>query len=280
MKTSVVLLLTSILLLAACQPAAPKQQFSKGSEVAFYDFTEPGSFEEGTYEDGSVQLEIRDGRFNMSLSEGDSVLWYAQWGATLGDVVIDVETNQLTDSGNTVYGVMCRTRGTVGQEVAQGGLDAADLAQASAESTPEADATAEADATPEADATAEATPEVTFLEGASNTSSALNVNNGDGYLFLVEGSGRFAIMRSIGRNVTPLVDWTSSGAIRTGAASNRLRAVCLGSYLALYINDQFVGDATDDRYIEGQVGFVAAAATRSGVQVQFDNLSVSTASAG
>lgn len=274
MKTSVVLLSFTILLLAACQPAAPKQQFSKGGEVAFYDFTEPGSFEEGTYENGSVQLEIRDGRYNMSLSEGDSVLWYAQWGATLGDVVIDVETNQLTDSGNTVYGVMCRARGTVGQETADSGLEAADLAQASAESTPDADAT------PEADATAEATPEVTFQEGASNTSSALNVNNGDGYLFLVEGSGRFAIMRSIGRNVTPLVDWTSSGAIRTGAASNRLRAVCLGSYLALYINDQFVGDATDDRYTQGQVGFVAAAATRSGLQVQFDNLSVSTASAG
>jgi hypothetical protein len=273
-KTSVVLLSFTILLLAACQPAAPKQQFSKGGEVAFYDFTEPGSFEEGTYENGSVQLEIRDGRYNMSLSEGDSVLWYAQWGATLGDVVIDVETNQLTDSGNTVYGVMCRARGTVGQETADSGLEAADLAQASAESTPDADAT------PEADATAEATPEVTFQEGASNTSSALNVNNGDGYLFLVEGSGRFAIMRSIGRNVTPLVDWTSSGAIRTGAASNRLRAVCLGSYLALYINDQFVGDATDDRYTQGQVGFVAAAATRSGLQVQFDNLSVSTASAG
>lgn len=274
-KHSVIWLLAAAVLLAACQPATPRQQFTKGSEVAFYDFSTPGSFEEGTYEDGTVQLAIRDGRYNIELSEGDSVLWYAQWGDTLGDVVIDVETRQLTESVNTVYGVMCRARGTVGQEIVDTGLDAADRTPLSAaEATPEADATAEA--TPEADPT----PAVTFLEGGSSATDALNVNNGDGYLFLVEGSGRFAIMRSIGRNVTPLVDWTSSGAIRTGAASNRLRAVCLGSYLAFYINDQFVGDAIDDRYIEGQVGFAAAAATRLGVQVQFDNLSVSLASAG
>lgn len=298
--------------LAACQPAAAQQSFVKGEEVAFYDFTAPGTFEEGTFEEGTVRFQISNGRYAMNVSEGDSVLWYGQWGETLSDVVIDVEARQLTEDENTTYGVMCRARGTVGQVSGEIDPELQNLASealgnaeviASADVTPEAEATADAtvevaaEATSEADAeaTAEATSEATevepadlmaevtaeatevFEEGASSSTTGINVNNGDGYVFLVQGSGRFAIMRSRGRSVTPLLDWADSGLINKGAALNRIRAVCLGDYLALYINGEFVGDATDDTYTGGQVGLVAAAAGRLGVQVEFDNLSVSEA---
>ncbi len=43
---------------------------------------------------------------------------------------------------------------------------------------------------------------------ATPTPEPLPVAEGDGYLFLIQGSSVFAIMRSQGRNLTPLVDWT------------------------------------------------------------------------
>ena len=63
-------------------------------------------------------------------------------------------------------------------------------------------------------------------------------------------------------------------------AENRIRAVCVGDYLAMYVNGTFVGDATDDTYSVGQVGLVGAAASRLGLQVDFDNLTVSAATEG
>jgi Flp pilus assembly protein TadG len=322
------------LLVAACSPAAAVKPFEKGDELAYYDFNAPGSFEEATYANGDTRLQIKDGVYTITLTEGDSELWYGQWGDPQSDVVIDVETHQFTESENTTYGVMCRVRGAVGQTVADDpALDAlaaevgdipslnasADVKDeptaevtevATEEATLEAagDATAEATVTTDDEATAEATvesvevateeatanateeatvaPEETATEEATAeatqdaSATVLNVNNGDGYLFLVEGSGRFAIMRSRGRSVTPLVNWTDSAAINKGPAQNRIRAVCLGDYLALYVNDQFLGDATDDTYTQGQVGLVGASADRLGLLVQFDNLTVSAATPG
>lgn len=258
-------------LMAGCAAAvAPVRQFVKGDELAFYDFTQAGTFEEGTYSDGEARLQIRDGVYRMIVTEGDSVVWYGQWGEPHRDVVIDVEARQITESENTVYGVMCRARGSVGRPVDDPALAALAAEQAAAEATHEAEATAEATAEPTVEATAEATAE---------PAASLQPNNGDGYLFLVDGAGRFAIMRSRGRNVTPLVDWRPSDQIKRGAAQNQIRAVCLGDYLALYVNGQFMGDAIDDTYTQGQVGLAAAASGRLGITVEFDNLTVSAAAA-
>lgn len=306
MIKSIGLLVLAALVVAACAaPATPVKQFTKGEELAFYDFSEGGTFEEGSYADGAVRLQIRDGVYRLTLSEGDSEIWYGQWGDSQRDVVIDVEAKQTSEGENTVYGVACRLRGAVGQRA---GLDAelAAAAEATAEATTEAleatsEATAEATAEAASEATAEATGEVTAEATAEATTEVtataspeataettpeleaggatiLNPNNGDGYLFLVEGTGRFAIMRARGRNVTALVDWTSSDAIRKAPAQNSIRAVCMGNYLALYVNGQFMADATDDTYNEGQVGLVGASASRLGLTVDFDNLTVSEAS--
>jgi hypothetical protein len=331
------------LLLGACSTAGPVRQFTKGDEVAYYDFNTAGSFEEAIYGDGVVRLSIGDGVYTISLAEGDSELWYGQWGDTYRDVVVDVEAQQFTQSENTIYGVMCRVRGMVGQTVANdpelealaaqvgdtsslfASADATDEAtaevteaapevateEATAEATSEAEIGDEAAAETNADVVAEGTLEVVDDSGEEATVEAteaveqatdepeevateeatadptqtgdaafLNVNNGDGYLFLLQSSGRFAIMRARGRSVTPLVDWTNSGAINTGPAENRIRAVCLGDYLALYVNGTFLGDATDDTYTQGQVGLVGATGDRLGLVVEFDNLSVSAVTPG
>ncbi|MBI5670989.1 MAG: hypothetical protein HZC41_23595 [Chloroflexi bacterium] len=292
-------------ILAACGTvAAPVRTFVKGDEVAYYDFSEPNTFEEGTYGEGAARLQIRDGVYHIVVTEGDSEIWYGQWGDTYQNVVIDVEARQISEGENTVYGVMCRMRGRVGQPVevettpeatAEATLAATgEATPEAAEVTPEATVAATGEATPESttigaqglasEATAEATaplrragdPTPVTVTDVPRTSE-LNINNGDGYLFLVEGTGRFAIMRARGRNVVPLVDWTSSDKIRKGPAQNTIRAVCLNDYLALYVNGAFMADAIDDTYTSGQVGLVAAAASRLGVTVDFDNLTVSEA---
>jgi len=298
-------MLGGVSLLAACSSASPVKQFTKGDDLAYYDFSTAGTFEEGTYANGAARLQIKDGKYDITLLEGDSEMWYGQWGEPQRDVVVDVEAKQATQDQNTVYGVMCRVRGTVGQTVqgdptlqALAGENSTNVpliasSDATAENTAEA-ATAEATAESTVEKTAEATTaptvapttEKTAVASAeataestseANAATFRNANNGDGYLFLVEGSGRFAIMRSSGRSITPLVNWTSSSAIVVGPAENRIRAVCVGSYLAMYVNGTFVGDATDDTYTTGQVGLVGAAASRLGLQVDFDNLTVSAA---
>jgi hypothetical protein len=229
------------------------------------------------------------------LSAGDSTLYYGQWGATLGNTVIDVEAAQTSADLNSTYGVMCRARGTVGQTKANvestaeateaSGSDTI-IAQPDSEATAEAteNATAEATEAATADATLEITPiasaEATAEVGVSNATKDNTSNNGDGYLFMVQGNGRYAILRSQGRKLTPLVNWASASAVNQGAAQNRIRAVCMGNYLAMYVNGQFVADTTDDLYTKGQVALVGASAGRTGMTVTFDNLSVSEVKTG
>src|SRR5688572_23221095 len=161
-------------LIAACSPATPVKQFTKGDEVAYYDFSQPGTFEEGVYGAGTARLEIRDGQYDITLLEGDGEYWYGQWGESQHDVVIDVEARQATESQSTVYGVMCRVRGSVGQT---GDVDPA-LAELAVENETPVDLVASADATEQAtaeateDATAEATEAATSEAIAEATESA------------------------------------------------------------------------------------------------------------
>ncbi len=103
-------------------------------------------------------------------------------------------------------------------------------------------------------------------------------NNGDGYYFLISGDGFYSISRGEGEDVNPIVDWTESSAVNKGADSNTLRAVCIGDYLALYVNDQFVADARDTAYSSGYAGLTAAAFEEGDIDVTFDNLTIWQAS--
>ena len=166
-------------------------------------------------------------------------------------------------------------------------------AEATSESTREATAVAESttEATTEAvepvagattEATTEATSEATSeasepLLTATPQPTPMAISTGNGYLFLIQGGGSFSILRARGRNLTPLVEWTNSSAINQGPAPNHIRAVCVGNYLAMYVNDVFLGDATDDTYTSGQVGLGASSASRAGTRIDFDNLTISAA---
>jgi hypothetical protein len=295
-------LFTGLLVMGACQSGSLKR-FEAGDEFVAYSFSEPGEFEEGAYE--GVTLRIIDGVYRISLDRGDNELWWGQSGDTLSDVVIDVNAEQTSERPENAFGIGCRMAGTTGQAVA---LDPEMVAIANGESLAEAteeatevatleptseatseateaateEATDEATSEPTAEATVEATEQATDEPTADATEIPGSVlsgeaANGDGYLFLIQGTGSFAIMRSRGRDLTPLVNWTPSDKIKAGLERNQLRAVCMGDYLAFYINGEFVGEATDSTFESGQVALLASAATRLGAVIEFDDLKVSAA---
>jgi serine/threonine-protein kinase len=100
--------------------------------------------------------------------------------------------------------------------------------------------------------------------------------NGDGYHLLISGDGYFAIAKAQGGSFEWLVEWTESNAIRQGNATNRIRAVCDGSRLALSVNGQQLATADDDTFTEGDIGLAATSYEDAPTEVHFDNLTVYT----
>src|SRR5690606_25544583 len=97
---------------------------------------------------------------------------------------------------------------------------------------------------------------------------------GDGYYFYISGDGYWSIRRGQGRTMTSLVDFTRSDAIHQGQSLNLIRVLCVEDYLALYVNDQFVGDVRDRTFASGVAGFSAAVPEEGDVDVSFDNLRI------
>lgn len=104
--------------------------------------------------------------------------------------------------------------------------------------------------------------------------------DGSGYYFFMADTGFARLSRSDEGTFTPLTDWERTSAIRV-ADENRLTAVCVDDYLALYINGEMILEAQDDTYNAGYSG-AAAAHYEEGdelIQVEFDNLRIWEASA-
>ena len=103
-------------------------------------------------------------------------------------------------------------------------------------------------------------------------------NNGDGYYFLISGDGYYLIAKGEGDNVNPLVEWTASSAINEGQTENKIVAVCIDNYFALYVNDEFLTEVNDSEYTSGYAGFAAAAFDGGAADVVFDDLTISVGS--
>lgn len=95
---------------------------------------------------------------------------------------------------------------------------------------------------------------------------------GNGYYFLIGSDGMYSIRKGQQGEVKALVEWSHTDAIHQGSGTNRIRAICVEDYLALYVNDQFVNDVRDDTYSRGFIGFTAATETGTNIDVAFDNL--------
>lgn len=102
-------------------------------------------------------------------------------------------------------------------------------------------------------------------------------NNGEGYYFLINGDGTYAIAKGEGDDINNLVDWDTSSAINKGQATNTIRAACLGDKLYLHVNDRFVAETQDSSYSSGYAGFAAGLedGETGEVTVAFDHLKIS-----
>ncbi len=79
-------------------------------------------------------------------------------------------------------------------------------------------------------------------------------NSGRGYYFLISGDGYASIRWSNGRSLEQVTPARPAAQIKRGGDRNRLRAVCIGDYLALWVNDQFIIEARDRRASAGVIG--------------------------
>lgn len=179
-------------------------------------FDKPDAWE--YFDDGDSYLRVEDGQYRMTTHLPGYI-----WGLNEADhdnVIIEVETTQLSYEADNAYGVMCR---------------------------------------------------------------ADHSNNGDGYYFLISGDGFYSIRYAINNSETidALIDYTYSDAIHQGQASNRIRAVCVGNYLGLWVNDTLVAETHDERISGGLAGLAIAVTTdyaSDATDIVYDNLKITAAS--
>jgi hypothetical protein len=99
-------------------------------------------------------------------------------------------------------------------------------------------------------------------------------SDGDGYYFMINPNGYFSIQMGDSKGIHALVDWQHSKAIKPDIDRNSIRAVCVGDYLAMYINDTFVAEVSDMTYTSGYTGLSVAADANTDVDAAFDNLAI------
>ena len=107
-----------------------------------------------------------------------------------------------------------------------------------------------------------------FLSGASN----------DLYRFQVDSAGRYRLARRQGADITALIDWTATAALKTGAAAvNQLEVRRVADELSLYANETKLAtyNLPAGAQLQPQVGLTLDAVARDKVALAFfDNLVV------
>ena len=93
-----------------------------------------------------------------------------------------------------------------------------------------------------------------------------------GYYFLIGADGSYSIRKGMQDQVVGLLKWAHSDAINRGVATNNIRVICIGDYLALWVNGEFVAEVRDDLYQRGYVGLTAAVEAGDLIEVSFDDL--------
>lgn len=96
------------------------------------------------------------------------------------------------------------------------------------------------------------------------------------YFFIISSDGYYAIGKVKNGEQTLLsgesMDY--SDAVLQGAATNHLRADCVGSYLAFYVNGTPLATVEDSDFTQGDVGLMAGTFDTPGTDILFDNFTV------
>jgi hypothetical protein len=96
------------------------------------------------------------------------------------------------------------------------------------------------------------------------------------YVFLAASDGYFAIGKYTNDNFEIIGgDYLQeTDTVKSGDATNHLRADCVGSTLTMYINGTQVQQVTDSEHTSGDVGLIASTYDTSGTDILFDNFIV------
>jgi hypothetical protein len=105
---------------------------------------------------------------------------------------------------------------------------------------------------------------------------------GNFYFFRINGYGQYIVSKNVNGEWQGIAGMemglVPSPYIKTGSATNRLRVVCQGPQIALYVNDHYLTTVSDDSFSDGKIGLVAVTVQYpEPVRVAFDNLVVSMA---
>jgi hypothetical protein len=98
--------------------------------------------------------------------------------------------------------------------------------------------------------------------------------DGYGYYLRISGDGYYSIAKAANGEFTALVDWTESNAINKGNATNRIRAICNGSTLELFVNGQRLDSVEDSTFMSGDIALSATTYEDEMTEIHFDNLVV------
>ena len=97
-----------------------------------------------------------------------------------------------------------------------------------------------------------------------------------GYYLFAVNDGYFALLRQAHAAPAPVtvIGWTSSPAIHPGSALNRLRVIREYGHMALYVNDQLLGESSDTNFNGHGFGIAAATFDDVNFEGRFDNFEV------
>lgn len=106
---------------------------------------------------------------------------------------------------------------------------------------------------------------------------------GGGYQFYnwrISTDGQYILEKSVGQEAEQsdwetILPWQKSPHIRTGLATNRLRVICVGSEIWLYVNGYYLDTVRDKSFTTGGMGMIAENfAGGRHILFHFDNLRV------
>lgn len=206
------MVLTAVTFAVGCVSNKPAECNVGGSLFAD-DFNSGNQCGWALYNQSGTVTEIVQDRLQITANQPGQI-WWTNPSRNFDDVIINVDTQQMSGPDDNAYGIICRYQS-----------------------------------------------EENF------------------YIFLISGDGYYAIgkYQSGSEQVIYLSgdgQYAESSTINTGAASNQLRASCIGNELSLAINGIPVATVQDPTFVTGDVGIAATTFEPGPAVIQFDNFQV------
>jgi hypothetical protein len=105
--------------------------------------------------------------------------------------------------------------------------------------------------------------------------ASTNDSNYDGYHFWVSADGFASIFKVVDDDVEDLVEFRRAFSVRRGDGINTLTVVCVGDYLAFYVNQQIVAEVHDDSFTQGLAGVSGSSFFESSdIHIRYDDFRV------